>query len=314
MPAREQLSLMEFQARFPDEEACRLWLERRRWPDGFVCPRCAGRRSSYVSTRRDHECLDCRYQVSLTAGTIFHKTRVPLHKWLWMMYWLALHKKPPSILQMQRDLAIGSYKTAWRMSHAIRLAMTDQARRDVLGGTVELDDAYFGGAAPGGPGGRGAARKKAVVVGVSKESADGGPRRVAFEVAAQIDGDAIDALSRRQIAAGSRVVTDALAANRAVARRGDVEHAPVAIGGDRGRQRRHLGWVHILISNAKRLILGTHHSVGGQHLAGYLGEFAWRFNRRRADLFGLLTRACLGHGPVPLASLLAPEGLSGLME
>jgi hypothetical protein len=106
-------TLQELQAAFPDEEACWEQLRRTRWPDGFVCPRCGGQESSWIATRRLEQCRRCRYQCSVTAGTVFHRTRLPLRTWFWAIFFLARHKKGISALQLQRDTGIGSYQTAW---------------------------------------------------------------------------------------------------------------------------------------------------------------------------------------------------------
>ena len=105
-------TLQEFQAAFPDEEACWEAARRVRWPEGFICPRCGHDASSWISTRRLEQCRGCRYQCSVTAGTVFHRTRVPLLTWFWAIFFLARHKKGISALQLQRDTGLGSYETA----------------------------------------------------------------------------------------------------------------------------------------------------------------------------------------------------------
>lgn len=110
-------TLQEFQAAFPDEESCWEALRRVRWPRCFVCTRCGSRGSCGIVTRRLEQCRSCRYQCSVTAGTVFHGTRVPLLTWFWAIFFLARHKKGISALQLQRDTGIGSYETAWTMLH-----------------------------------------------------------------------------------------------------------------------------------------------------------------------------------------------------
>jgi hypothetical protein len=316
-----QMSLLEFQQLFPDEQACRSYLEKRRWGNGFCCSRCGGKAASIIKTRGKHQCLGCGYQESLTANTIFHKTRTPLYKWFWMIFLLSNHKKPPSTLQIQKDLEIGSYKTAWKMSHVIRVAMASETRQEKLAGLIELDDAYFGGAARGGRRGRGAEGKKGVIIAVSKterrDKKGQRPQKIAFEtVEGNIDAEAIDRLSQRQIEKGSTVATDAFAANAAALRRrtGEIDHEPMKLGADPQKIQAHLGWVHILLSNAKRLLLGIHHFVAPKNLIGYLGEYSWRFNRRYCkNIFHQLIESCLKQSPVTLKEILAPQGLSALV-
>jgi hypothetical protein len=317
----KSFTLIEFQKLFPDEEACLKYLEAKRWGEGFCCSRCGHNAASILTTRgRRRECLGCGYQESVTSNTIFHKTRTPLLKWFYMIFFLAIHKKPPSVLQLQKDLGIGSYKTAWAMAGRIRAAMAQETQEDQLAGLLELDDAYYGGVAQG-KRGRGADGKKAVVVAVSKDEAwsDKGerPHKIAFQVADTINADVIDQLSRRQIVKGSKVVTDGLAANTSAMKRreGEVRHQSVVLNGDKKKIQGHFKWVHVTISNSKRLILGIHHSIAPKNLVGYLSEFAWRFNRRNSPfIFHQLTSACLKRAPITLQDLLADEGMSALVE
>lgn len=313
MTRPRQLSFFDFQRRFPDDQACREFLFRARWPEGYVCPRCQGQRHTYVSTRQHWECKDCRYQVSLTAGTIFHNTRLPLVTWFWAVYLLATQSKSLSILQLQKDLGIGSYKTAWRITHAIRVAMAQEAREDWLEGLLQLDDAYVGGQKKGGKTGRGAHGKKAVVV-LAQPGSRKKPGKVAFAVGDQVDGHLVRELVQRHVRGKATVVSDALGANRAAASVDGVVHESVSATADPTGAWAELATVHRHISNAKRFLVGTHHAVGLQNAEVFLGEFAWRFNRRyeRKAPLGLLTR--LVHTPPrPLQSLLGEQGVAALL-
>jgi len=141
-------TLIEFQDRFPDEESCWRFLREVRWPEGFVCPRCGQQGSYFIRTRRLEQCPSCRYQASVTAGTVFHKTRKPLRVWFLGVFFLARHKKGISALQFQKDAGIGNYQTAWTLLHKLRSAL---GRRlgERLSGLVEADEAYVGGPRPG---------------------------------------------------------------------------------------------------------------------------------------------------------------------
>ncbi|MDB4433390.1 transposase, partial [bacterium] len=136
-------TLLELQAMFPDEEACWKHLRRMRWPRGFVCPRCGHRRSYPLEERRVEQCRSCRYQASLTAGTVFHKTRVPLQIWFLGIFFVARHKKAISALQFQRDTGLGSYQTAWMLLHKLRSNLKPRAGFR-LRGLVEADETYVG--------------------------------------------------------------------------------------------------------------------------------------------------------------------------
>lgn len=165
---RFSTSLIEFQDQFPDEDSCWRYLREVRWPHGFVCSRCGGRESSFIRTRRLEQCRSCRYQASVTAGTIFHRTRKPLRVWFLGIFFLARHKKGISSLQFQKDAGIGNYQTAWTMMHKLRSALGRRSG-ELLSGLVEADEAYVGGPRPG-VRGRGAANKSAVAVAVERRA------------------------------------------------------------------------------------------------------------------------------------------------
>ncbi|HME71902.1 MAG TPA: IS1595 family transposase, partial [Myxococcota bacterium] len=116
-------TLHDFYDQFPEEESCWMALRQIRWPHGFICPRCAKRGSHRLRSRRLEQCRSCRYQTSVTAGTIFHKTRVPLRTWFLAIFYLGRHKKGISALQFQRDSGLGSYQTAWTLLHKLRSAL-----------------------------------------------------------------------------------------------------------------------------------------------------------------------------------------------
>jgi hypothetical protein len=146
-------SILEFQRRFADEDACRRYLFASRWPDGFSCPRCGGTTAGEQPKRRLWECRSCGHQTSLTAGTVMHATRTPLEVWFWAAYLVATHHPGISAVQLQRQLGIGHYETAWLMLHKLRRAMV-APERDPLTGPVEVDDFYIGGIEEGRGGGR----------------------------------------------------------------------------------------------------------------------------------------------------------------
>lgn len=158
-------SLLEFQKEFFTEEACAQHLREMRWSDGFRCPRCGHGEAWFIRTRNILDCKSCRAKISLTAGTIFHKTRTPLVKWYWLIYHMAMDKVGVSISEMQRVLEIRDYKTAWLMGHKIRKAMADRDAGYSLAGLVEMDDSFFG--PKGRKKGRGSERKSTVLCAVS---------------------------------------------------------------------------------------------------------------------------------------------------
>ena len=141
-------TLLDFQSQFPDDDHGWAYLRRARWPRGFLCPRCGSRGSHFLASRRLEQCRVCRYQSSVTAGTVFHGTRVPLRVWFLGIYFLSRHKKGISALQFQRDTGVGSYQTAWALLHKLRSGLTGLPA-PLLRGDVEADETYIGGYRPG---------------------------------------------------------------------------------------------------------------------------------------------------------------------
>ena len=134
-------SLLAFQHMFPDDDACAAWLIEMRWPDGFVCPAC-GHEKGWALRGKAHtfECAGCRRQTSVTAGTILHASKLPLTVWFWAAYLMATHSNGISALQLQKQLGIGSYRSAWLLAHKLRASMVDP-ERNPLSGLVEIDEA-----------------------------------------------------------------------------------------------------------------------------------------------------------------------------
>ena len=131
--------MREFQHQFASEEACQDYLAACRWPDGFACPRCGHARAYRIKEHRRWQCAACRYQVSLTAGTILHNTKTPLTVWFWAAYLTVTDTRGMSALLLQRQLGLRRYETAWMLLHKLRRAMVNAAR-EPLHGEVEIDD------------------------------------------------------------------------------------------------------------------------------------------------------------------------------
>ena len=144
-PKYSELSLLEFQEKYGSEEACRERIIQMRWPEGFVCPSCASKRSCYKPGRHEFRCYDCHKVSSPTAGTLFHRSHVPLRKWFWAIYLIATSKKGVSALYLQKQLKFGSYNTAWMIMQKIRLAMANRDEQYTLQGLVSADEIFIGG-------------------------------------------------------------------------------------------------------------------------------------------------------------------------
>jgi transposase-like protein len=308
------MTIEGFRRRFGDEEQCWEHLTRVRWPRGFVCPRCGGGSRGYMRARRLHECRQCGYQGSVTAGTIFHKTRVPLRAWFWALYRLSQGKKGVSALQLSKEIGV-SYPTAWLLAHKIRKAMADREQGRKLRGLLEVDEGYVGGKERGSRHiGRGHLSKSIVAVAVEhwREGEPGRPPipgRAALAVIPNVTTASVHGFVDRQVKRGSPLWTDKFASYGGLSWRG-FPHAAIPLGEDRKLARRFFPWVHIVLSNLKRFLLGTHHKPEAKHLKRYVAEFTYRFNRRGQErtLFHRLTRACLSTKTITYKDLVAePE-------
>ena len=290
--AYTSMSLLEFQEGFPSDPECYAYLLSMRFPDGFTCPQCGSTQSGKVSTRGVWQCKGCRAQVSLTAQTMFHRTRTPLRLWFWALFLVARDKRGHSALQLSKGLGI-PYDRAWLMLHKIRSAMAHRDSRYQLNGDVELDEAYFGAPDPEGKG-RGTSRVKALVA--VSVTADGKPRFAKIQKVTRLDAHRVKRFSAEAIEPGSRIRTDGLNVYRCLSKR--YAHKPVVATGKPKDQL--LKWVHVVISNAKAFITGTFHGLDRKHVQRYLDEFCYRFNRRyrEAELFDRLLAACVGVPPL----------------
>jgi transposase-like protein len=279
---KTQPSIFEHFKKFNTEEACIRHFERIRWPRGLRCPRCNGERISKFEgegktgkERHLYECMDCSYQYSVTSGTIFHDSHIPLTKWFLAIYLIGSAKKGVSAKQLQRELELGSYKSAWYMAHRIRIAMRDDdALLEKLSGICEVDETYIGGKRSG-PRGRGAANKVPVVA--IKERTSGTVRMQAIE---NVGASVLKNFIREHAAPGAEIHTDELKSylwldsseftHRAV-NHGETYVAPGNV---------HTNGCENVWSLFKRGIVGIFHKVSEKYLPLYLNEFAFRFNNR----------------------------------
>ena len=297
------VTLDEFYAMFPTERRCWTYLRRVRWPHGFRCPRCEGRKVHRLRTRGLWQCAACRYQASLTAGTPFHGTRVPLRTWFLAMFFVARHKKGISALQFQRDTGLGSYKTAWTLLHKVRSSLSANPRFR-LEGLVELDETYVGPRKVPGPRGRGARGKSLVGIAVENRGEHAGAARLA--VLSGLSKSELFPFLRGVIDAhDATVLTDGLATYRGLRAAGVRHRRRVQRTGPRAAKV--LPWAHTVASNLKTWLRGTFHGVSPKHLPRYLDEFGYRFDRRwrENDLFGFVLRRIANGDPLPYRQLVA---------
>ncbi|MBI4168436.1 MAG: IS1595 family transposase [Acidobacteria bacterium] len=300
-------TLQEFDEWFASEGACRDYLQRLRWPDGFRCPAC-GEGRAWMTGRGQFRCGACQRQTSPIAGTIFEGTRKPLRAWFQAMWYVTSQKHGGSALGLQRVLGLGSYQTAWTWLHKVRRAMV-RPGRDRLSGCVEVDETYVGGIEEGVHGRE--TESKAVVV-VAAEEDGRGIGRVRLRRVPNVSAASLLRFVEEAVAPGSVVHTDGWGGYNDLEVKG-YGHRVTNI--TRSEQLAHelLPRVHRVASLLKRWLLGTHHgAVRGKHLGYYLDEFTFRFNRRRARARGLLFYRLLQQavdvGPAPYSRLVAGKG------
>jgi len=299
----------EFLSWFRTDEDCLDYLEWLRWPSGFSCPTCGHSGGWRLSDGR-FMCPDCGGRSSVTAGTIFDRTRTPLTVWFSACWLFASGKDGISALSLKRTLEIGSYQTAWAMLHRLRSVLVRPGRHR-LTGTVEVDETYIGGKEAGLSGGR--ARGKKVLTGIAVEVSD--PRgfgRCRMRPLADASAASLHPFVTDFVEPGATVTTDGWKGYSGLENLGYIhrprsQRADRASGGDSGDL---LPAVHRVASLAKRWLLGTHQgSVDGSHLASYLDEFAFRFNRRRSRSRGMLfyrvLELAVTHEPVRYKDLVA---------
>lgn len=297
-------TLLSFQKRFSTERRCLDYLMHQRWPQGFVCPKCHHQKAYPLSRRRLLQCQACRYQVSVTAGTLFHKTRTSLRKWFWMIFLMSHNKTSVSILSLQKLLGLKRYRTAWLMAQKIREAMAGRDARYQLTGLLEMDDAYFGAKKVAGKRGRGADKKSSVVVSV-QVNAQNKPGYAGMQVVPTVNHKQIGRVLDSKVSTTATIKTDGLPAYSIVEKE-HREHQRIVLG-DPKRAGIELPWVHILIANCKGILRGVHHGVSAKHLQRYLSEFCYRFNRRTMEsrIFERLIVAALSAQPITLPELRA---------
>jgi len=286
---------LEFEERFSCESDCIDYLRRLRWPGGFVCPRCNGQSCWRLATRPLDQCASCRHQVSLTAGTLFHRTRKPLLLWFRVIGRFVTSKSGCSAMEISRLFGL-SYETAWIWLHKIR-ALMDRSGRALLDGFVEADETIVGGRKEGFRG-RELRSEKVVVLGAIERKGQGSGR-LRLAVAACSSTAAISTFIGESVQRSARIRTDGWHAYRALGRLGfDHQWVKLSVSGRCQESLQQasveLPGIHRAFGLLKRCLLGTYHGgVSRKHLHAYADEFVFRFNRRRASSPFLLVRRVL---------------------
>jgi len=302
------LSLKQFLSDYGTEAQCEQALERWRWPQGFICPSCGHPHAPVrLRTRALLQCRRCRHQASLTAGTIFADTKLPLTTWFLAMFLLTQQKNGISALELKRHLGV-SYPTAWRVKHKLLQVMKERDDQTPLGGIIEVDDVYWGGEAHASTPGRGSPNKTPFIAALSRNEEDHpiGLRLGKVKGFRKVE---VARFAKRHFDPNAIVLSDGLGCFRGIASAG-LEHQPIVTGGGyRSMAIPELHWLNTVRGNVKNSLRGSYHQASGKHLPRYLGEFCYRFNRR-FDLPAMLPRlgwAAVRTPPMPHRLLVLAE-------
>lgn len=274
------LSLPEFCKQFGTETQCEAALERARWPDGFRCPNCGDSHyyPVHIGSHPAYQCCNCRSQVSLTAGTLFHSTHLPLTIWFLAIYLISQAKTGISSLALKRLLGV-NYSTAWLIQHKLMQAMKERDSEYVLIGQVLIDDAYLGGEKTGGKRGRGSENKVPFIAAVSLNS-EGHPMYVKIAPVPSFTLQSVAEWAAPRLDPSCTVTSDGLACFAGVTKVGCL-HQSVVVGTKKPKDLPQFIWLNTIISNLKTSLNGTYHAINfAKYGLRYLAAFVYRFNRR----------------------------------
>ena len=286
-------SLPEFQRLFPDDAACAAYLEKTRWSGGFICPHCqvAGEPFRFANRPGILRCRKCRRDTGLTVGTVMARSHTPLSVWFWSAYLVSSQTPGMSAVQLQRQLGLSRYETAFQILHKLRAGMV-RPDQDRIGGRpgehVEVDETWVGGRTRGK--GRGVHDKVLVVSAVEVRQREPGTKldkrkggryagRVRLAIVPDRSAESLCGFVERAVVAGTSLVTDDWSGYARLGKRG-YKHLAIAERGDPQVAEEYLPIIHLVFANLKTWLNGTHHGVSHQHLQAYLNEFTFRFNRR----------------------------------
>jgi transposase-like protein len=269
---KSEMNLVKLVEQFSQPEKARQHLEDVRWPNGIECPRCSDKHVTGIKGRFTYNCNACHYQFSVTSGTIFHDSHLPLWKWFIAIYMMTEAKKGMSACQMQRTLDV-SYRTAWYLCHRIRAAMKEVGA-ELLKGIVEVDETYGGGKTRGM--GRGYKGNKAIAIGAVQREG-----KIRLQVIRHADRATLHKFIAENTAPDTEAIyTDELPAYIGIADE-DTRHESVCHSAEEWvRGDVHTNGIESVWSLLKRSIVGAYHQVSMKHLDAYLDELEHRFNNR----------------------------------
>lgn len=286
------MRLSEFFKHFSDEESCKLKWKQIRDQEGVRCKKCGCEDQYWLKTIWQYQCKQCKFRTTLRSGTVMEGSNLPFRYWLTAMAFLTSTKKSVSALEMQKELGHKRYEPIWAMMHKIRLVMRHRDSRYELKEYIELDEGFFETSDRRedkednkNQQGRGSSRQAAVLVAAEsiavKSEVDGTHRKVKhikMTVMDHLKSEDINYEVVNTIEPNAAVMTDGY---KGYSKLSEVirEHV-VHVIKDKTQVHKVFPWVHKTISNAKRLLLGIHHSVNSNYMQNYLDEYCYKFNRR----------------------------------
>lgn len=272
------MDLLRFQEMFLTEDDCIEYLIEQRWPDGYVCEACGSTEAGYHTGHRRFQCKDCHRQKSITAGTMFHRSHTPLKEWFLAIYLMSQSKKGISSLELQQHLGAKDDRRMAHMQSLIRQAMGSREACYRLTGFVHADDTLFGGKSNRSDEKTGFENKVRVQVNLSIDEQTDKPKYLKMRVVKDGEKETATQTMKECVVPGSYVWSDGGTNFQGLTQEG-YKHVGFVIQ-ENSDCEVHFKWLNTVIANAKRFILGTHHSVSPEKLQEYLDEFCYRFNRR----------------------------------
>ena len=281
-------SLPEFQKLFPDDDTCAIWLFKLRWPDGFECPACGHKGYFTLKTRKWlYQCKSCQKQTSIRVGTMMQDSKLPLTTWFWAAYLMATHSNGISALQLQKQLALGSYRTAWLLLGKLRASMVDPDR-NLLSGLVEIDETSIRYRTKNNEVRPGRSHEGKLMIAGAVEVIIHGeksyPGRIRMSEIPDYTAETLHDFVKSEVADDSTVKTDGLPSYNNIV---GTDHDKQVVGDQLAHNV--LPWIHRIFANFKAWEIGVYHGLRAKHLQSYLDEFVFRFNRRRNRPSGMKT-------------------------
>lgn len=301
------MSIDEFMYKYGTEDKCKDEIFQLRWSNGFICPNCGNDTYCKLKVHQLLQCNKCHSQASVTSGTIFHSTKVPLTKWFLSMYLLTQSKNGISALELMRHLGV-AYDTAWRIKQKLMQVMLERDNEKHLFGNIKIDDAYLGGELIGGKRGRGSENKTPFITALEEDD-ENKPKEIKLNKVEGFKRSEIEDWSRHHLMSGSTVVSDGLRCFNGIEDAG-FEHEVELVGsGRQSKKDSNFNWLNVILGNVKTALRGTYHSISAKHAPRYLAEFEYRFNRRfnLKDMIPRLTYIALRTPPMPERLLTMAE-------